>query len=112
VTAVFDPPDAETLLATTRRAIEASSDGLDVSAVQRDTPLAAVLFDSLSALKFIATLEAELALADLPFEQWLLEHSERADALTVGSLVEWLRHLPQLRGARTRRPGRDGAAGG
>jgi hypothetical protein len=33
---------------------------------------------------------------DLPFERWLEEHSERADALTVGSLVEWLRSFPEV----------------
>jgi hypothetical protein len=97
VTTRIDPLDTQALLETTRQAIAASTEGIDVSAVRSDTPLAAVLFDSLMALRFIATLEAELGLSDLPFEQWLAEHSERADALTIGSLVEWLVQLPQVR---------------
>jgi hypothetical protein len=48
------------------------------------------------ALNFIATLEAVLGVSDLPFERWLAEHSESADALTVGSLVDWLRDLPEV----------------
>jgi hypothetical protein len=67
--------------------------------VQPDTPLAAVIFDSLMAVKFIATLEANLGLSDLPFEQWFAEHSERAEALTIGALVEWLRSLPRIAGS-------------
>ncbi len=90
------PADARTLLETARRAIATVSDGLDVSAVEPETPLAALLFDSLTAAKFIATLEAELGVSDLPFERWLAEHSERTDALTIGSLVEWLRSMPQI----------------
>ncbi len=87
------------ILDVTRQALAAVSDGLDTSAVQADTPLAALLFDSLMALNFIATLESALDVVDLPFEQWLAEHSERADALTVGSLVEWLGSLSRLAGA-------------
>ncbi len=85
-----------TLLDVIRRALAACSEGLDASAVQLDTPLAALVFDSLMALNFIATVETRLGVADLPFELWLGEHSERADALTIGSLVEWLRRLPQI----------------
>ncbi len=106
-----EPLEARTLLEVARRALTACSDGLDASAVQADTPLAAVIFDSLSAVKFIATLEADLGVSDLPFERWLDEHSERTDALTIGSLVEWLRSFPEIAagaaaGARgTRSPG-------
>lgn len=87
------PLDAPALLDATRRALAACADGLDVSAVELDTPLAALLFDSLMAVNFIAALEANLGLAGVPFEQWLAEHAERSDALTVGSLIEWLRSL-------------------
>lgn len=86
--------DGPTLFDAVRRALAACSDGLDVAAVQHDTPLAALIFDSLMAVKFIATLEADLELGELPFEQWLAEHSERTDALTFGSLVDWLRSPP------------------
>jgi hypothetical protein len=85
------PPDAQVLLEATRQALAAVSEGLDASAVQFDTPLAALVFDSLMAVNFIVTLEAMLGAHDLPFEQWLAQHSERTDALTIGSLVEWLR---------------------
>ncbi len=85
-----DLPDAGALLETMRRALAACSDGLDVSAVQPETPLAVLFFDSLMAANFIATLEALLRVSDLPFEQWLAEHSERTDSLTVGSLIGWL----------------------
>lgn len=101
--------DAATLLDVTRQALAAAWDGLDVSAVQPETPLAALLFDSLMAVNFIATLEASLGVGDLPFERWLSEHSERADVLTVGSLVEWLRSLPQVDGAAIAAPGRAAA---
>jgi hypothetical protein len=96
VTSRTEPLDPRTLLDVTRRALAACSDGLDASAVQPETPLAALLFDSLQAVKFIATLEAILGAADLPFERWLAEHSERAEALTVGSLVDWLGSLPEM----------------
>ncbi len=85
-----EPLDRRTLLDVARQALAACSDGLDASAVQLETPLAALLFDSLMAVKFVATLEAILGASDLPFERWLAEHSERADALTVGSLIDWL----------------------
>jgi acyl carrier protein len=88
--------DTRALLEATRKALVASEDGLDVPAVQLDTPLAALLFDSLMAMKFIATLEADLGVRDLPFEQWLAEHSEKMDALTIGSLIDWLLRLPAL----------------
>lgn len=88
------PLDAPNLLEVTRQALASCSDWLDASAVSPDTPLAAVLLDSLAAAKFIATLEADLRLDDLPFERWLAEHSERTEALTIGSLIEWLRSLP------------------
>lgn len=91
--------DGPALLAAIREALATCADGLDVSAVQPDTALAALVFDSLMALNFIASLEAVLGVADLPFEQWLDEHSERTDVLTVGSLIEWLRRLPELRSA-------------
>jgi hypothetical protein len=91
-----EPQGPRALLDVTRRALAACSDGLDTSAVQPETPLAALLFDSLMALNFIATLEALLGARDLPFELWLAEHSERVDALTIGSLIDWLGSLPQL----------------
>jgi hypothetical protein len=91
-----DPSDPRALLDATRRALAACSEGLDVSAVRHDTPLAALVFDSLMALNFIVSLEAQLGARELPFERWLAEHSERTDAVTVGSLVEWLGSLPQL----------------
>ncbi len=91
-----DPPDSPALLDATRRALASCSEGLDTAAVQPETPLAAVLFDSLMVLNFIATLEAILGVADLPFERWLAEHSERTDGLTIGSLLVWLRSLPQI----------------
>jgi acyl carrier protein len=100
VTTRIEQLDARTLLEATRQALAKVSEGLDASAVQPETPLAALLFDSLTALNFIATLEAVLGVVDLPFERWLAEHSERVDALTVGSLIEWLRSLPEI-GART-----------
>lgn len=86
-------PHTRTLLEATRQALARVSEGLDASAVQPETPLAALVFDSLMAVNFIATLEADLGVADLPFERWLAEHSERVDALTIGSLVEWLRSM-------------------
>jgi acyl carrier protein len=89
-----ESPDA--LLDATRHALAACSDGLDVSAVQPETPLAALVFDSLMALNFIASLESVLGVADLPFERWLAEHSESTDAVTIGSLVAWLRSLPEV----------------
>jgi hypothetical protein len=85
-----------TLLEATRQALAESSEGLDVSAVEPETPLAALFFDSLMAVNFIARLEAVLGVSDLPFEHWLGQHSERTDALTIGSLLEWLQSLPQL----------------
>lgn len=88
--------DVRSLLEGTRQALAASAEGVDVSAVELDTPLAALLFDSLMALNFIAALEVILGASDLPFERWVAEHSERADALTVGSLIEWLRSLPEM----------------
>jgi hypothetical protein len=90
--------DASYLLKATRRALASCSDGLDVSAVEPSTPLAAVLLDSLTAVKFIATMEANLGVVELPFERWLAEHSERTDALTIGSLIEWLRSSPEVNG--------------
>jgi hypothetical protein len=96
VTSCIEPGDARALLEATRQALAVCSDGLDTSAVEADTPLAALLFDSLVAANFIASLEAILGVSDLPFEVWLVEHSERTDALTIGSLVEWLRSLPEL----------------
>ncbi len=91
-----EPLDAREILEVVRAALAACADGLDTSAVDPDTPLAAVIFDSLMAVKFIANLEASLGVTDLPFERWLDEHSERTDALTVGSLVEWLRSFPEI----------------
>jgi hypothetical protein len=102
VTSRPDLPDERTLLEATRKALAITCDGLDASAVQPETPLAALLFDSLMALSFIATLEAGLGLQDLPFERWLAHHAERADALTIGSLVGWLRSLPEVSGASAR----------
>jgi hypothetical protein len=116
VTTRIEPLDPRTLLKATRQALAACSDGLDTSAVQPETPLAAVIFDSLMAVKFIATLEADLGVTDLPFERWLDEHSERTDALTIGSLIEWLRSFSEtgagvaadLRPARNQRPSEPG----
>ena len=96
MTSRTEPLDQRALLDVTRQALARCSDGLDVAAVQPETPLAALLFDSLMALNFIAALEADLGLSDLPFERWLTEHSERADALTVGSLIDWLGSLPEV----------------
>ena len=86
------------LLDAIREALASSVEGLDVSAVGRETPLGALIFDSLMANTFIAHLEGILDVTDLPFERWLLSHSERVDALTVGFLVDWLAALPELRG--------------
>jgi acyl carrier protein len=88
--------DPRALLELAREALATCSDGLDTSAVQPETPLAAVIFDSLMAVKFIATLEAALGVTDLPFERWLEEHSERTDALTIESLIEWLQLFPEI----------------
>ncbi len=99
----IEPVDPRTLLDATRRALAAVSDGLDPSAVQPETPLAALVFDSLMALNFVATLEATLGVTDLPFEQWLAEHSERTDALTIGSLIEWLAGLAPVAAVAGRR---------
>ncbi|HEX9049626.1 MAG TPA: acyl carrier protein [Anaeromyxobacter sp.] len=88
--------DARTLLDAARQSLATVSDGVDASAVQPETPLAALIFDSLVAVNFIATLETALGIEDLPFERWLSEHSERAEALTVGSLVDWLGTLPEI----------------
>jgi hypothetical protein len=96
VKARTEPLDAESLLEVARQALAACSDGVDASAVQPETPLAAVVFDSLMAVKFIATLESVLAVEDLPFERWLAEHSESAEGLTIGSLIEWLRSIPEM----------------
>lgn len=91
------PAPRDALLEATRQALAACSEGLDVSAVRRETPLGALIFDSLMAASFIAHLEALLQVSDLPFEGWLLSHSERVDALNVGLLVDWLESLPELR---------------
>jgi acyl carrier protein len=96
VTTRIEQLDARTLLEATRQALAKVSEGLDASAVQPETPLAALVFDSLMAVNFIATLEAILGLSDLPFERWLAEHSERTDALTVGSLIDWLRSMQEI----------------
>ena len=96
MTARIDHPDAQALLQAARHALAACCEGLDPHAVQPETPLAALLFDSLTAVNFIANLEAVLGVVDLPFERWVAEHSERTDALTIGSLIEWLRSVPQL----------------
>ncbi len=113
MTARVEPHDARTLLEATRRALVRVSDGLDPSVVLPDTPLAALVFDSLTAANFIATLESDLGVDDLPFERWLAEHSERSDALTIGSLVEWLQSVPDLalRAARRVHDASGGASG-
>jgi hypothetical protein len=82
-----------TMLEATRQALVECSEGLDVTAVELGTPLAALFFDSLMAVSFVARLEAILGVRNLPFERWLAEHSERTDALTMGSLVDWLGSL-------------------
>jgi acyl carrier protein len=96
VTARIESHDARTLLDATRQALAKVSDGLDPAAVLPETPLAALVFDSLMAVNFIATLESVLDVNDLPFERWLAEHSERTDALTIGSLVEWLGSVVEI----------------
>jgi len=98
-----EPPVQTPLLETARQALAACSPGLDVSAVQPDTPLAALFFDSLMAVNFIAHLEALLHVSELPFELWLRQHSERTDTLTIGALVDWLQTLPEV-GARHTQP--------
>ncbi len=100
----IDPPDARTLLDAARKALAACSDGFDALAVQPETPLAVLVFDSLMAVNFIATLEAVLGVTELPFEQWIAEHSENTGALTIGSLVDWLRSLPQVTAPATGEP--------
>lgn len=101
MTARVDHPDGQALLQATRHALAGCCEGLDPHAVEPETPLAALLFDSLTAVKFIANLEAVLGVADLPFERWLAEHSERTEELTIRSLVDWLRATPQLARATT-----------
>jgi acyl carrier protein len=96
VTTGIESHDAGTLLEATRQALATVSDGLDPSGVLPETPLAALVFDSLMAVNFIASLESVLGVSDLPFERWLAEHSERTDALTIGSLVDWLRTVPEI----------------
>lgn len=91
--------DSQALLDATRRVLVACADGIDVSAVQPETPLAVLLFDSLMAAKFTAALEADLGVSDLPFERWFAEHSERTETLTIGSLIDWLRRLAEMRPA-------------
>ena len=107
--------DERALLDATRKALSRVSEGLDPSAVRLETPLAALVFDSLMAVNFIASLESSLGVQELPFERWLAEHSERTDALTVGSLVHWLQSMEvgpgsgSCRvGAATGRPSSDG----
>lgn len=106
--ACIESPEAGALLDATRLALASCSEGLDVSAVKPEVPLAALLFDSLMVLNFIASLEAVLGVTELPFERWLAEHSERTDALTIGALVQWLRSLPEI-GAAAARPQAAGA---
>lgn len=103
MTTLNDPLDERALLDATRQALASVSEGLDASAVQLETPLAALVFDSLMALNFIATLESVLGVTDLPFERWLAEHSERVDGLTIGTLIDWLGSLPEI-GACTAAP--------
>jgi hypothetical protein len=92
----------DALLSTVRQAIAASSPGLDAAELCEDTPLAALFFDSMLAVTFVATLECSLQSSSaLPFEEWLREHAERTDALTVGALVDWLHSLPDPRGTGT-----------
>ncbi len=98
MTAPGEPGSPPALLDAIREALASSVEGLDVSAVGRDTPLGALIFDSLMANTFIAHLEAILDVPELPFEGWLLAHSERVDALTVGLLADWLASLPEVRG--------------
>lgn len=105
MTSSTEHQESRAILEATRRALARCSEGLDPSGVQVDTPLAALVFDSLMAMNFIATLEATLGVSDLPFERWLEEHSERTDALTIGSLIDWLRSLPQIDPHRVTDPG-------
>ena len=90
-----------------RKALAAASPRLDVAAVALDTPLATLFFDSLTAVTFIARLEEQLGVCDLPFERWLREHSECTDLLTVASLVSWLASIPGVVG---RAPAREAGA--
>ena len=98
MTAPSDPRTSAALIDAIREALASAIEGLDVSAVGRDTPLGALIFDSLMANTFVAHLEVLLQIGELPFEAWLLAHSERADALTVGLLADWLASLPEVRG--------------
>lgn len=96
------------LLDAIRAALASTLEGLDAVAVERDTPLGAVIFDSLTATTFLATLEGILGVQDLPFEAWLLRHSERVEGLTVGLLADWLAALPALRPGDAAGAGTDG----
>jgi hypothetical protein len=81
------------LLEAVRKALAATSPSIDVAAVELQTPLAALFFDSIRALAFISRLEADLGLGELPFEEWLQSHAERTDHLTIGALIDWLESL-------------------
>ncbi len=96
MTPAFEGRSPAALLDAIREALASSLEGLDASAVGRDTPLGALIFDSLMATSFVATLEVILGVQDLPFEAWLLAHSERVEALTVGLLADWLAALPAV----------------
>jgi len=97
----IDPGDdptglRERLLDTVRGCLATVSPGLDTAAVQAETALGALFFDSFMVVKFMATLEPALGARDLPFEEWIREHSERTDRLTVGALIDWLAERPEL----------------
>lgn len=86
--------DRARLLEAVRRAVLAVAPERP-GAIDAGTRLGAFLADSLTAVAFAARLEAELGAGEVPFEQWLLEHAERSDRLTAGSLVDWrLARLP------------------
>ncbi len=103
---------SERLLQAIKRALEGACPTLETGAVGVETPLAALFFDSLTAVTFIARLEEQLGVRDLPFEGWLREHSEATDLLTIGSLVTWLGGVPALQGrGASRRAGATSAPG-
>ena len=83
-------PDQNTMLEAVRQAIKATSPNIDVANVQLETPLAVLFFDSIRAVAFIARLEEDLKLGELPFENWLQSYAERTEELTIGALIDWV----------------------
>lgn len=83
-------PDQSTMLEAVRQAIKATSPNIDVANVKPETPLAVLFFDSIRAVAFIARLEEDLKLGELPFENWLQSYAERTEELTIGALIDWV----------------------